>query len=751
MSWIMFPDAAGRHHLPIMSMAMMMMRTNPLRSYVARTGTTVFVSTSMRYYYLTAVAKAEPNPDVTTTRSFSVAATPLKSPSTGNSSRFLLHSLKTSPVSAAMSSKKLSVFGRGITRFLTTAATPLVPLDPEDPCVDPQLESEPFYQVCIYYASQTGTAQLFGQDLQHALAERGYNQVTMQPLQDFSLQDTAKDTLYLFLVSTTGVGEPPDHARGVFQTLTQSHETADNFNFSVFGLGNQKAHPNHYNTVAKTLDTSLQEAGGRAVLPIRLGDDGDCIEDDFDQWLDQIMTVVKSTKQDNETEAAPEKVATISQELQQSHVVCSGKYPTLHLQETLSEHAREYPRHNLLDMCPSFYQDGSRVLSVTENRLLSSDPTTNGLAELRLDLPDNVTYETGDHLVLYPRNADFMIQAYLQVVADDVAPSTIIQEPSDSTYPHPTGITLYETLQHCVDLQATPSPSMARLLMDRPDVDYKREIAHAGRTILDLLLSMDKTIALEDLLYQLPPLQPRYYSIASSAAVHPHQVFLTYRPVQYITTRGALCHGVCTQYMSRLSPGTSKVVASVRSNPGFRLPVNQATTGVFMIAGGCGVAPIRAFLEERIQRAANHESLAPSSLFLGFRDQSDEVYGDFVQQALESGAITKNYLNFQIGKTTTTNGDDDNTEQAESLSAAGSVVKIGLVSDRVRQHGAEFWEHCQAGGVTYLCGGARTFGVAIENQVHAIFQEHGGLSAEEATVYLQELIRDGLFCEDLAD
>jgi NADPH-ferrihemoprotein reductase len=80
-----------------------------------------------------------------------------------------------------------------------------------------------------------------------------------------------------------------------------------------------------------------------------------------------------------------------------------------------------------------------------------------------------------------------------------------------------------------------------------------------------------------------------------------------------------------------------------------------------------------------------------------------------------------------------------------------SVVGCGLVTEQVRRYGAAFWEHCQAGGVTYLCGGARTFGVAIENEVHAIFQEHGGMLEQEATAYLQELIREGRLCEDLAD
>jgi NADPH-ferrihemoprotein reductase len=671
----------------------------------------------------------------------------------------------------------------------------------------------------IFFASQTGTAQLFSQDLAQALQEDGYETVSMQPLQEFDTSalsvlqgedPTATPTpIYVILASTTGVGESPDHSRPFYEWLEQqppltaaaNDQATTSMRYAVFGLGNSKAHPNHYNTVAKTLDSRLQALGHEAVLPLHLGDDGDCIDDDFDQWLLKLRTALSSPGESSsnsrhESETTSDSTASsstneIPRKVDFSSVAYTSnnnKYPTLHLQKASSVDTRigsTAARSHLLDTCPSFYMPGSRIFSVSDNRLLSHDPTSNGLCELQVQLPDDdnadnntMKYETGDHFVLYPRNTDCLVQAFLQFFG--VSPNAIITGfdssdtlPSPLNYPHPTGISVYETLSHCVDLESPPSPSLARRLLtgqykqqpDKPNLDYKREIAHPRRTVLELLLQsqhqQDNTkvpnMSLSDLLWQLPPLQPRYYSIASSAAVHPDTVSLTYRPAQYVTSRGILRHGVCTSYMRQLSAvksmtdndpsqQPSSIAALIRSNPSFRLPADPATP-IWMIAGGCGVAPIKAFLEERLHRAPMLESTnkyGPAWLFLGFRSPADQVYTDLVQQALAAGAITKSCLTFQGGCALATEKDANSAEQA-------SVVACGLVTEQVRQNGAAFWEHCQAGGTTYLCGGARTFGVAIENEMHAIFQEHGGLSEQDATSYLQELIRDGRLCEDLAD
>jgi sulfite reductase alpha subunit-like flavoprotein len=270
-------------------------------------------------------------------------------------------------------------------------------------------------------------------------------------------------------------------------------------------------------------------------------------------------------------------------------------------------------------------------------------------------------------------------------------------------------------------------------LLGRNEINYKEEVAIPRRTVLDLALesssSSSSSLALEDFLYNMPPMQPRYYSIASSPRVHPHEVYLTYRPVKYVSSRGSIREGTCTTYMSNLAQG-SHILGAVKSNPSFRLP-EDSSVPVLMMAGGCGIAAIRAFLEERLALSTS-SNFGEGHLFLGFRSPSDEVYRDMVEDALQTGVLSNVQVSYSSGCT------EPNQH-------------CRLVSETVRANGHVVWDLFENGGYTYLCGGARTFGLAIEREVLTVIQEHGKMNEEDALQYLRQLIKDGRFCEDLAD
>jgi NADPH-ferrihemoprotein reductase len=657
----------------------------------------------------------------------------------------------------------------------------------------------------ILFASQGGTAQLFANMLSDALDEKNVPNVTVQSLADDTPENlvtsslsSSSDSYYLFLTSTSGVGEPPSNGKVFYDWLmSQSNDSfptdtnSNNRYYALFGLGNSKAHPSHYNVTSKAMDAKLNELKVMTpLMPLALGDDGDCLEDDFDQWQEAIVEQIvsrstlngeSSTLQDDNsattnTEDAPHAAEaptpeptansdiTVPTESMQCPGAKSGyrrapiKYPRVLMGPPASSGSNGHAvRRDLLDVAPTFYHERTRAFPVVHNIALNPVASSNGLRELCVSLSagddESVQYQAGDHFTVYPRNKDYLVESYLDFVLDDVDPHAAILGNVSSTstnskpYPHPIDISLYETLSHAVDLNATPSPSFARFLLDGEDgsMDYKGDIVRHGRTVLDLLLQnsragQPKKIALEDLLYQLPPMKARYYSIASSEHTHNRQIYLTYRPVRYVTSRGALREGVATSYLSGLTTG-STVIAVVHANPSFRLPVDPQVS-VCMIAGGCGVAPIRAFLEERIQRAPN-SNYGPGWLFLGFRDPNDAVYGDMIATALECGALT----HAQVMYNNPLGGDGT----ASSLTVDQQEASRGNVSDAVRRNGAAILAHLQNGGYTYLCGGARTFGVAIENEVHQILQTHGKMSEEEATTYLQRLIHEGRFLEDLSD
>jgi NADPH-ferrihemoprotein reductase len=592
----------------------------------------------------------------------------------------------------------------------------------------------------ILYGSQGGTAQIFSMQLESEVEDREV--FTMGLHESSSPQEIFDPTsIHVILTSVAGVGEPPDNARAFYEWLMSDQAEKCNMDwnsiqYTVFGLGNKKAHPNHFNVIGKSIDNRLQELGAVRVHAMGLGDDGECIEDDFDVWLASFLKTLSGEKTDPSNVDITDERSVFQHDTEEIHSsteqrVISKKYPALLLEPSGSDVVREDLFHLQTTSNP-FYQSNFSKLTVTGNRLLNVRSAEYGLRELTIAAPDS-TYIAGDHFCAYAKNSYCLVEAYLEML--NVDPHVVIQQ-ADSTskaYPHPTGITLFETLLHCIDLGAVPSPSFSRQLMGRKEINYKEEVAMSRRTVLDLALessSSSAQLSLEDFLYNMPPMQPRYYSIASSPRVHPHEVYLTYRPVKYVSSRGSIREGTCTSYFSNLAQ-ESQIIGALKSNPSFRLS-EDTSVPVLLMAGGCGIAAIRSFLEERLALSTTASTFGEGHLFLGFRSPFDEVYRDMVEDALHKGVLSNVQVSYSSGCT-------EPNQQCR------------LVSETVRANGHVVWDLFENGGYTYLCGGARTFGAAIEREILAIIQKHGNMSEDDAVQYLRQLIKDGRFCEDLAD
>ncbi len=208
-----------------------------------------------------------------------------------------------------------------------------------------------------------------------------------------------------------------------------------------------------------------------------------------------------------------------------------------------------------------------------------------------MDTPQNHPVQ----VAAYARAVNVNPCAIIEGVLEDALCAGIDRNSKPWQYPYPLGLTVHETLQHCVDLSASPSLSLAR------------------RMTLDLILEPgSRKLSRSELLYLLPPMRPRYHSISSSPNAHPNEIRIVYRPLKYITSRGVLREGVATSYLSLTVPPFdddergehhktlfSTVAAGVMQNSGFSLPDNPSIP-IVMIAGGCGIAPFCSFLEERL-------------------------------------------------------------------------------------------------------------------------------------------------------
>ncbi|KAL7534052.1 hypothetical protein ACHAWF_004706, partial [Thalassiosira exigua] len=622
--------------------------------------------------------------------------------------------------------------------------------------------------VRILYGSQTGTAELFARQLAESLDdEESVSSVSVRGLDEAASpgEVLAPGELNLLLTSCAGKGEPPDNARRFHEWITaaatddpSSAKLSDEVEFAVFGLGNQAAHPNNYNVVGKEFDARLEELGARRVKALGLGDDGGCLEDDFDRWSAEVAEmiaadssspseavesssdgdgeVVEQSERKSEAAAAEPEAATIA-------LLASTKRRAV----ALDPPKNRVVRRDLFHLTGSnrFYADGTAKLKVIDNHLLTSDGGDTSLHEIRVSLGvdyadeerEAPSYRTGDHLLVYPRNSEAIVAAYVELLGVD--PHAIVSDDHDDvdegSYPHPTGITVAETLSHCVDLGALPSPGVCRAILGRKQLDYLHEIANPRRTILDLCRQSGTKLSLEDFLHSAAPMKPRYYSIASSNLSHPDEVHLVFRPVHYVTGLGYLREGVCTSFLAHKGAqtkdhGAACLPALISPNPGFRLP-GDPRIPVLFIGAGCGVAPLRGFIEERMARA-KRDDVGPATLFVGFRTPQDEVYRDLTRKALEAGALTGTEVAYASGC--------DRPGQCEMN-----------VADLLRREGKFVWDHFGAGGHAYVCGGARTFGAATEAVLLDVFQEYGNMDFDAALQHLRDLVEEGRLAEDLAN
>jgi sulfite reductase (NADPH) flavoprotein alpha-component len=215
-------------------------------------------------------------------------------------------------------------------------------------------------------------------------------------------------------------------------------------------------------------------------------------------------------------------------------------------------------------------------------------------------------------------------------------------------------------------------------------------------------------------------MQPRLYSIASSASVTPDEVHLTLSPVRY-ELHGEPRSGVASaQLADRCEPGATLPVY-VQSNPHFRLPAPDVP--IIMIGPGTGVAPFRAFLQEREAQGASGKSW----LFFGERNfRSDFLYQTEWQQFMADGVLTR-------------------------LDVAFSRDKVGkfYVQDRMREQAAELYAWLEEGAHVYVCGDGDNMAPDVHEALISLVAEQGWLGRETAEDYIRNLASDHRYQRDV--
>lgn len=226
---------------------------------------------------------------------------------------------------------------------------------------------------------------------------------------------------------------------------------------------------------------------------------------------------------------------------------------------------------------------------------------------------------------------------------------------------------------------------MLKLATDDPSKTGGRQ-----RSILDLLEDFESIpLSVEAFLEMLPPLRPRTYSISSAADWKPSHATLTWSVVNAPSWFGhGSFLGVASNHLYDLSPGTVVRVSVRHSNPAFHLPEDPAAYPIIMIASGSGLAPFRAFLQERALQQKAGKTLAPALLFFGCRGQEDDIYRDELDGFESSGIVSVKRAYSKAPKEAAANG-------------------CKYVQDRMWTEREEFGRLWSQGASVFICGGSK--------------------------------------------
>ncbi|MWC31157.1 assimilatory sulfite reductase (NADPH) flavoprotein subunit [Paenibacillus sp. MMS18-CY102] len=543
-------------------------------------------------------------------------------------------------------------------------------------------------EATILFGSQTGNSQRLAGRLAEKLKGEGF-EVTLSAMNKYKTNNLKK-AAYLFIVASThGEGDPPDNAMSFHEFLhSKRAPKLDEVKFSVLALGDTS-----YEFFCKTgqdFDTKLAELGAQRIVD-RVDCDVD-FEDLASGWLAAVTSAVT---------AAPAAAATQS---------TAGAGVSASAAATESEYSRNNPF----------------MAEVLDNLNLNGRGSDRETRHVELSLEGSgLTYAPGDAVGVYPTNDPALVDAII---------SELKWNPEDAVVTGKAGETssLRTALLHHFEITVLTKPLLEKAvafsgnnkLADLVKPENKEEIKAytTGRDLLDLLRDYGPwTLAAADVATLLRKLPPRLYSIASSINSHPEEVHLTIRKVEY-EAHGRDRKGVCSVYASERLEAGDKLPIFIQQNPNFKLPVNPDTP-VIMVGPGTGVAPFRAFLEEREELGAGGQTW----LFYGDRHfVTDFLYQTDWQRMLKDGVLT-------------------NLDVAFSRDSKEKVY----VQQRMLENGEELYKWLQNGAHVYVCGDEKHMAHDVQAALLSVIGQYGGKSPEAAAAYLSELQDQGRYQRDV--
>jgi sulfite reductase (NADPH) flavoprotein alpha-component len=539
----------------------------------------------------------------------------------------------------------------------------------------PAAEAADVKYLDILFGTQTGNAESVAEDAAALAKTKGFTP-RLAEMDDVSMEQLATMKNLIVVVSTYGEGEMPDNAHIFWDALSASTAPRlENLTYGVLALGDTSY--DEFCQAGKLVDTRLEQLGAK-----RLGARVDCdvdFEDAAEAWIAATIPDAGSVSAAAPAAEAPPK-------------------------KEKSGWGRKNPY----------------LSTMLDNHVVSGAKSAKEIRHIAFDLGNSgMTYEAGDALGVMPVNAPDLVQAWLDRLGAGAETDISGQQ-------------LGDLLTTGLEIMA-PSRDLIRAIEPLAKNDELSHIVGNGekealehylwsKDALDLL-NLNPELALDpaQVISWLKPLQHRAYSISSSSKAHPGEVHLTVAAVRWMYENRPH-RGVCSTFLADHVPEGASAGIFMSPNKSFRVPEDDSVP-MIMVGPGTGVAPFRAFLEERRERGAS----GVNWLFFGDQHRaSDFIYEDEISAFSASGLLTRLDLAFS-------------RDQAEKV----------YVQHRMVENGKDLFAQLEEGGYFYVCGDATRMARDVDGALHHIIETLGGMSSEAAIEYVNRLKRDKRYLRDV--
>ena len=562
----------------------------------------------------------------------------------------------------------------------------------------------------VLYGTSLGTARDIAEEIAERARVDGF-EVVVRAMDESLRAGAAPDDKVIVIVTATYNGRAPDSALEVERALDAGRFAGADWSgarFAVLGLGNSQW-PNYQN-FPKRIDAAI-EATGAERLVVRAEADG---QGDFDG---AVATFVRDLWRALGSEAAPGESA-----------------PGLSLVpvDAAATRAAALPEHAQRLVIVANDEMVRPADGLWDERLEPPRPSTR---HIRVRLPAGQSYHAGDHIAVFARNRPELVERAIARLGLDGATQVRVAAQGGRFRHLPLGetVTVHQLLADFVELSdPLPRRALAVITSRCPDTRarlaaleaaYEEEVAGKRLTLLDLLdhypaadLTLDQLVELS------APIAPRFYSIASSPRVSPDVADLLVGTTQARAWSGLGEHrGFASGYMAGLRPGDELFGYVRRPNPPFAPPADPATP-MILIGPGTGFAPLRGFLQEQEARGG-----ARALLFFGCRHPDHDWFcRDEMERWAEQGLI--------------------------DLHLAFSAVAEHpwrYVQDALWAEQEAVWAALEAGAQVFLCGDGRHMAPAVRDTLIRIWMQATGGEHAGGSAWLQGLIEDGRFHQDV--